>query len=480
MKRNKLYVYVALITVIVSSNTLKAQNDYDALRFSTTYHGGTARVMAMGGAFSALGSDISSASVNPAGLGLYRSSDVNLSFGYNMNSTQTDFLGKKTTDTYFGVETNSMGTVLSFPNKDNYTSGTGKICTNMAITYNRINSYNQNLLATGRSNDFTYLASVPYFGQNTLDFFKGTGAIYEDGTNDFDIDGKYQQQQTFKLLQRGSVNDLNLAFGFNESNKTFYGFSVGLVSMSHEEEWNLVEDDVDDLTLYTDAFEYSNIFRRDGIGVNLKAGFMRQINSSMKVSLAVHTPTILKIEEEWDQELMFDFTDSAGQQFYIDSIALYGLNYTVVTPAKVVVGLSYLINNMVLLSADYEGTPFKAMRLMSDDYTYSDVNQDIKDYYQWRHGARLGFEVKLGMVSLRGGGFYYSSPLKSVSDEIPVYGYSAGLGYRSGNFYLDFAFQNMIQASNIYIDGNVFDNDAMKVGVESTRTNVIATIGFRF
>ena len=48
-----------------------AQNDADLFRFSKHYHGGSARFEAMGGAFGALGADISSAQVNPAGMGRF-------------------------------------------------------------------------------------------------------------------------------------------------------------------------------------------------------------------------------------------------------------------------------------------------------------------------------------------------------------------------------------------------------------------------
>ncbi len=45
-----------------------AQSDEDALRFSRTFHMGTARFSSMGGAFTALGGDLSTAAFNPAGL----------------------------------------------------------------------------------------------------------------------------------------------------------------------------------------------------------------------------------------------------------------------------------------------------------------------------------------------------------------------------------------------------------------------------
>ena len=45
----------------------EAQTMYDALRFSENNYEGTARTMAMGNAFTALGGDLGSISINPAG-----------------------------------------------------------------------------------------------------------------------------------------------------------------------------------------------------------------------------------------------------------------------------------------------------------------------------------------------------------------------------------------------------------------------------
>ena len=51
----------------------------DLLELSQTqFNFGTARSMAMAGAFTSLGADLSSMSINPAGLGMYRHSDLSI------------------------------------------------------------------------------------------------------------------------------------------------------------------------------------------------------------------------------------------------------------------------------------------------------------------------------------------------------------------------------------------------------------------
>ena len=71
-------VYLALGTLAILPLTLSAQSPVDAYNLSQTELRGTARFMSMGGAFTALGGDLSTLNQNPAGIGIYRSSEVGL------------------------------------------------------------------------------------------------------------------------------------------------------------------------------------------------------------------------------------------------------------------------------------------------------------------------------------------------------------------------------------------------------------------
>jgi hypothetical protein len=69
--------FVILILLCASAGIF-AQNVDDALRYSQIFYGGTTRFTSMGGAFTAVGGDISSLSQNPAGLGVFRSSEFTI------------------------------------------------------------------------------------------------------------------------------------------------------------------------------------------------------------------------------------------------------------------------------------------------------------------------------------------------------------------------------------------------------------------
>ena len=87
----KLLFSLAVLALI--SLQLVSQNDIDAIRYSQTFFGGTSRSKAMAGSFGALGADGSCMGNNPAGIGLYKKGDINLSFGIRFMSVEATHNG---------------------------------------------------------------------------------------------------------------------------------------------------------------------------------------------------------------------------------------------------------------------------------------------------------------------------------------------------------------------------------------------------
>lgn len=65
-----------LSAILSGAGMAYGQGAIDAYRISQPDMKGTARFMGMGGAFSALGGDLSTLSQNPVGIGIYRSNEV--------------------------------------------------------------------------------------------------------------------------------------------------------------------------------------------------------------------------------------------------------------------------------------------------------------------------------------------------------------------------------------------------------------------
>ena len=87
----KKFIYVLACAFI--STSMFAQDAYDALRYSEQYAEGTARSVAMGNAFVALGGDMGGLSVNPAASAVYRYSEFMFTPTLTVANSESDYLG---------------------------------------------------------------------------------------------------------------------------------------------------------------------------------------------------------------------------------------------------------------------------------------------------------------------------------------------------------------------------------------------------
>ena len=110
------FLTLALTTLILS---VFAQNATDALRYSSVNYFGTARSMAMGGAFGAVGADFSVMSTNPAGLGLYKTAEFTVTPFISLAETKSGYFGSAASDDKYNFAFSSVGGVLAaeYPNR---------------------------------------------------------------------------------------------------------------------------------------------------------------------------------------------------------------------------------------------------------------------------------------------------------------------------------------------------------------------------
>ncbi|MDR2791632.1 MAG: hypothetical protein LBB27_02680, partial [Tannerellaceae bacterium] len=87
-------IIVAFAGLLLTGGTAFGQSQLDALRYGQTDLNGTARALGMGGAFGALGGDVSVMGGNPAGLGVFRSSEWVITLGLLSPKTTTIWGGQ--------------------------------------------------------------------------------------------------------------------------------------------------------------------------------------------------------------------------------------------------------------------------------------------------------------------------------------------------------------------------------------------------
>ena len=170
---------------IISAPSLHslAQRDY----------AGTARSMAMGGAFTSLGADMASLGVNPAGFGMYQHNDISVTFGLGVHRAENSgVLGaeqKLNTQTRFSI--NNIG--ASFKVYE----GTGDLLAiNFAFGYNKVADYNYNLNYHGASGSASIAdAFADIANRNGLGINGENHICDQVGYSDFNMNPYYWNQQ---------------------------------------------------------------------------------------------------------------------------------------------------------------------------------------------------------------------------------------------------------------------------------------------
>ena len=143
--------HIFFASMLMASMTAAAQETYQDAKLAAPQLTGTARYVGMGGAMEALGADISTISSNPAGVGLFRRSQVTLTAGViaqtdaenytEYNASTITFNGKKSHPTF-----DQVGIVWSPKNK-----GTNWL--NLAFNYHKSADFGQILNAAGALKD---------------------------------------------------------------------------------------------------------------------------------------------------------------------------------------------------------------------------------------------------------------------------------------------------------------------------------------
>ena len=226
-------ILVTVITLIVGIVSLKAQNEIDALRYSRLTPAGTARFVAMGGAFGALGADFSTLSNNPAGIGLYRSSEVTITPTIFIGSTESTYFTDFNEDERYNFNLGNIGIVMvSNPALRNPSSEWKNI--QFGFGLNRLANFNNRVVIDGFNESSSYL--TPYINYanennlslNDLDDF-GSGLAYDTYLMGYDsASGKYWiDMPDGNVLQRktmetsGSINEMVFTVGANYNDRVY-------------------------------------------------------------------------------------------------------------------------------------------------------------------------------------------------------------------------------------------------------------------
>ena len=501
----KKVIIVLAIIIFSSANNIYSQNITDALRYSYLTPGGTARYMSMGGSFGALGGEFSSLSINPAGIGVYRSSEITFTPSLYYNNIESDYYGTSAQDHQYNFNIHNIGGVFTFSQiTDPDTRGWRNV--NFGIGINRHNNFNFRRVSQGVNPDNSLLT-------DWLD-----QAIFDEGgdSENFDIFSTALAWETYlfdtmdeypfltidpeagglttrqEANIKGSVREFVLTMGANYNDRLYIGATFGFPNVSYEEAINHQETDTENNIDNLNSFSYKYNLRTTGTGLNFKLGAIYRITDIIRIGAALHTPTFYDLTDEWWAEVHSDITFenrndipdgvNPGErvQFQDKSEHRGRFDYELNSPLKAIGSLGFVFGTTGLINIDYEYIDYTKARLRSDDYMFTDENNVISNSLQAQHNIKVGGELRLqplNPVIFRAGYAYYSNPYKSDINNTEQSVISAGIGMRERNYFLDFAYLYSIQSENYYPYGSEY-TDPMKN--EYNRNGFMLTLGLRF
>jgi hypothetical protein len=499
-----------IISTIVSSIFLNgySQNVDDALRYSQTFYNGTARFVSMGGAFTALGGDLSAISLNPAATGVFRSFEFNITPQMTYNNNSAAWNGKTTSDFKYTMNIGQVGVVFNlFPVKKE----TGLVSLNFAYSYNRTNNFNENITISGISNNGSIADAWIYQADGTrkndlsgaawlanqtylIDTLSGSNTNYGSIFSFYGDNTKSTYGQSVKRVieNTGYSGKHALSIGGNFSNKFYFGATLGISKINYTGHYQHIESDDSKLDLIYDfkGLTYTDHFEASGTGYSLDLGAIYKPVDFVRLGGAVHTPVVYRISEYYYDNITseFDNPGSDGRTTYEAANSPMRYKYTLTAPFTANMGIAFQIKKYALLSADYEYVDYRLAQFSkaSDDYNYSNENQDIKNILKSASNLKFGAEFRIKNVYLRGGYSNYGKAFSKgeINQDQNYNIISGGIGMRQQNFYFDLAYSARLSKSN-YIMYYVPSSWAPAVSLEpasiqNNKSSFTATIGFKF
>ena len=473
---------------IAISTTLNAQNEVDALRYSTHDNLGTARYSAMGGAFGSLGGEFSALSLNPAGIGMYQFSEFTFTPTFNLNSTKSYFNGTNTADYNTGLDIGNLGLVFTIPKGD-----TDWKRINIAIGWNQLISYDRNIIIEGHNNTSSLADNIlEYALGNTIDnlnSFHGSPAFWSDLIdleNNDTINGWYandngsyishvssnsNKMQAKHMQTSGGENEFVFSAGGSYNEQLYIGASIGFPSINYYENTIYSEHSFEDTINGLNGFDYQEELTTYGNGMNLKVGVIFRVNESFKIGASVHSPTYYNIEETYSTLITTHFNEVS----YTEDSPLNYFEYKLQTPWKANLSASTILNKNILISGDYEIIDYSSVRMNSDSYRFTDENEIISNLYQKTENIKIGAEMNIKPFILRAG--YAKLGSAFANKDFSRENFSYGLGINNGGYYFDIAYV-LSQGANEHL---LYSKEYIApTSLVNTNQSLIFTIGFRY
>ena len=459
----KICLFAGLTFLFCNTGLFAQGNEIDAYNISNTGLGGTARSISMGGAFGALGGDLSVISSNPAGLGIYRSSEISGTLDFSVSNTSTNWSGLSTNKSKAHLAPNNFGVELYFP-----TSSGGIRNWNLGFSYNRVKNFNRNYSMENNGQPFSISSYIATRATNAFEDGNGYSGIpeydllyekgvydpynnsglgghwlsilgYESGMHDNMVngtDGVYQSsfgeidknsgrwkayspgKSFLSVAESGAIDEYNLGFGMNISDFMFFGASVSVMDINYKYRSGY-EEFFDKDNGKKDNLYLNNWLNTEGTAASVNVGVIMNLQM-LRLGVAYNSP-------RWYD--LTDYYDAHGGTYnsaYIDEDPMMENStpensyseYQFRTPEKWIFSGAVILGRSALISADYEIMNYGKMKYSVDKYLNGSLVQATNDYinedYTLAHTFKIGAEIKINpQFAVRAGYMIQTSPMRN-------------------------------------------------------------------
>ncbi|HWB64230.1 MAG TPA: outer membrane protein transport protein [Chitinophagales bacterium] len=455
--------YLFILAFAAFTIALHAQ-DYPGMTILYARSGptGTARTAGVEGAFGSVGADLGCIGINPAGLGLYRSSDFSVTPGLQIGQNEAVYDGNhtnlKSTKFYFG----QAGAVWTKVFAD---EGDGKIsfdshplkAFSFAINYERTNFFYRKLQfdasnTTSMMNAYADVSNGLGIAPTDPNQYLEIALAGTVNLLGYNTSGNYAYSnvnntvsQSGGVLTTGGLDKVDLGFGGNISDKIYFGLGLSVPILNYSVNSGIVETVNGTSTNGFEQYQINSLVAESGFGFTGNVGLIYRPFQWMRIGAAYQLPSWYFLGEQYSAQAISYF-DSIPQGMSASG-AYPELSYKLHTPMRGTLSASFFIKDHAFFSFDYEFQNLGSSRYnFGTDYTsYSSVyNSFIKSTYGYGHTLRAGFEGAYKALRLRAGFMYSSTPFKTGKAysgySNSVMGASAGIGVRLKHFYADFSY----------------------------------------
>lgn len=541
----KLIRYSAAAAAILALATqANAQSAVDALQLNQPRFRGTARFMAMGGAFTALGGDLSTLTQNPGGIGIYRGSEIGLTLDLSFQKAKTDSPdGRSWSDTKTKFACNNFGYV-----------GTAKLGSDVmktfswGVTYNRVSQFDRHLSGydphTGTSLT-NYIASfTDGIDPDKLNFGESYNPYQSSGEdwlsilayNSFMINPVAGTQNKYQGLynnntkgdamldvhERGYVDEYSFNFGGNISDVVYWGLGIGVTDLSYHRDVTYSESlenatvPADDKGSYTvpagnAGFYLDNSKHISGSGYKFSFGLIVKPINEVRFGVAVHSPTYWSLTTTYRGWTDCSYLPNPSVDNTITSkeeTDFADFDWRLRSPWRLMAGVALVLGRNAIVSVDYERLAYSDMHVRNavyDDWGYDGydtndlVDGNIKTYTKAANIFRVGAEYRVTpQFSIRAG---YNLQTSNVSKEAenntvevntydtdPSYtldkathNISVGIGYKfARNWYVDATYVYTGRKSTLHAYTNFDGHVAPQFDVTQSNSSAVISLGYKF